>query len=319
MMRTPAPVFRQLAALADPTRARMLLLLEQQALSVGEVGSIMQLPQSTVSRHLKVLLEEAWVSARSEGPRSLYRVARLRPAARRIWDTVRAEVAGTNAAQQDRQRLPAVLEVRRDKSTAFFSAAAGDWERMRQELFGATAELLPLLALLDPELVIGDLGCGTGQVARSLAPFVRRVIGVDSSAAMLAAARARAPENVELREGKLEQLPLADGEVDGALLFLVLHYVVDPAAALQEAARVLKPDGRVLGVDMMPHERDELRETMGHLWSGFAAEQMNEWLSAAGLVRVQHLPLPVDARARGPALFATRATKPATSNLTGAS
>ena len=315
MIKTANPVFGQLAALADPTRVRVLLLLEQHALSVSEVCSVMQLPQSTVSRHLKVLLDESWVAARSEGASRVYRVGRLKPAARRIWETVRAEVATTAAAQQDQQRLAAVLEVRRDRSTAFFSAAAGDWERMRQELFGASAELLPLLALLEPELVVGDLGCGTGQMARTLAPFVRRVIGVDSSAAMLAAARARAASNVEWREGKLEQLPLADAEVDCALLFLVLHYLVDPAVALQEAGRVLKPGGRLLVVDMMPHDREELRETMGHLWSGFSAEQMNEWLGAAGLVRVQQLSLPVDPRARGPALFATRAVKPDTNNV----
>ncbi len=131
---------------------------------------------------------------------------------------------------------------------------------------------------------------------------------------MLAAARARTPSNVEWREGALEELPLAAGEADCALLFLVLHYVVDPGAALQEAARVLKPGGRLLVVDMMPHDREELRETMGHLWPGFAQEQLNEWLNAAGFARVQHLPLPVDARARGPALFATRAIRSANPN-----
>lgn len=316
MIKTATPVFGQLAALADPTRSRMLLLLEQHALSVGEVCSVMQLPQSTVSRHLKVLVDEGWATARSEGASRLYRVGALKASARRIWDTVKAEVSATPSSQQDVQRLAAVLEVRRDRSAAFFSAAAGDWERMRQELFGGSAELLPLLALLDPELVIGDLGCGTGQISRSLAPFVRRVIGVDASAAMLEAARTRAPANVELREGQLEQLPLADGEVDCALLFLVLHYVVEPGVALQEAARVLKPGGRVLVVDMMPHDREEMREEMGHLWLGFSSEQMHEWLAAAGFERVQLLPLPVDARARGPALFAARATKPETMSAT---
>jgi ArsR family transcriptional regulator len=312
MIKTASPVFGQLAALADPTRSRMLLLLEQHPLSVSEVCAVMQLPQSTVSRHLKILVDEGWATARSEGASRLYRMGRLKAAARRIWDTVKTEVAATPAGQQDRQRLVAVLEIRRDRSTAFFSAAAGDWERMRQELFGSSAELLPLLAFLEPDLVIADLGCGTGQMSRTLAPFVRRVIGVDASAAMLDAARERAPANLDLREGKLEQLPLADAEVDCALLFLVLHYVVEPAVALGEARRVLKPGGRLLVVDMMPHDREEMRESMGHLWPGFSSEQMNEWLSAAGFERAQHMPLPVDARAKGPALFATRAAKPTT-------
>jgi ubiquinone/menaquinone biosynthesis C-methylase UbiE len=309
MIKTASPVFGQLAALADPTRCRMLLLLEDHALSVGEVCSVLQLPQSTVSRHLKVLVDEGWATARSEGASRLYRIAQLRSSPRQIWDTVKSEVAGTPAGHQDRQRLGAVLAARRDRSAAFFSAAAGDWERMRQELFGSTAELLPLLALLDPGLTVADLGCGTGQISRTLAPFVRRIIGVDASEAMLEAARPRVPSNVELRAGQLEQLPIADGEVDCALLLLVLHYVVDPGAVLEEAARVLRPAGRLVIVDMMPHDREEMQETMGHLWPGFSNEQVTEWLTAAGFGGVQVLPLSVDARAKGPALFAARATK----------
>jgi SAM-dependent methyltransferase len=310
MIRSASPVFGQLAALADPTRSRILLLLEQQALSVGEVCAVLQLPQSTVSRHLKVLVDEGWARARADGASRVYRVARLEASARQIWETVRAEVAGTTSGQQDRQRLGAVLEARRDKSAAFFSAAAQDWDRMRLELFGSNAELLPLLALLGGDSVVGDLGCGTGQIARTLAPFVKRVVGVDSSAAMLDAARALSGSGIEFREGQLEQLPVADGELDVALMFLVLHYVVDPAKALREAARVLKPGGRLLVVDMMPHDREEMRETMGHVWPGFSPEQINEWLGAAGFNRTQHIALPIDARAKGPALFAVRTSKP---------
>ena len=310
MIKTASPVFGQLAALADPTRGRILLLLEQQALTVGEVCSVMQLPQSTVSRHLKVLVDEGWAAARSEGASRLYRIANLRTPSRQIWDTVKAEVGATIASQQDRLRLRAILEIRRDKSSAFFSAAAGDWDRMRLELFGSNAEVLPLLALLDDDLVVGDLGCGTAPISRMLAPFVSRVIGVDASPAMLDAARARAVDNMELREGKLEELPIKDNELDVALFFLVLHYVVDPVIALKEAARALKPGGRLLIVDMMPHENEEMQETMGHLWPGFTTEQLNQWLKAAGFPRVQHIALPVDARAKGPALFASRANKP---------
>lgn len=309
MIRSASPVFGQLAALADPTRSRMLLLLEQQALSVGEVCSVMQLPQSTASRHLKVLVDEGWASARADGASRLYRVAKLPPSARQIWETVRAEVSGTSAGLQDGQRLRAVLDARREKSSAFFSAAAEDWDRVRLELFGYNAEMLPLLALLDDDLIVGDLGCGTGQIARTVAPFVKQVIGVDSSAAMLRTARLRAA-GIDFRAGELEALPIGDSEIDIALLFLVLHYVVAPARALAEAARTLKRGGRLLIVDMMPHDREDLRETMGHVWAGFSEEQLNEWLGAAGFARIQHIALPVDARAKGPALFATRAYKP---------
>src|SRR5690606_30036240 len=115
--------------------------------------------------------------------------------------------------------------------------------------------------LLDEGWTVGDLGCGTGQVAASLAPFVARVVAVDESAAMLAAARGRlgGVGNVEVRAGELESLPLDDAELDAAVVFLVLHYLSDPGAALREVARVLRPGGRVLVVDMMPHEREEYR------------------------------------------------------------
>ena len=309
-MKTASPVLGQLAALADPTRSRILLLLEQQPLSVGEVCSALQLPQSTVSRHLKVLVDEGWAAARAEGASRLYRIAGLQTPARKIWDTVKTEIARTSASEQDRQRLNAVLEVRREKSAAFFSAAASDWERMRAELFGGNAELLPLLALLDPGLTVADLGCGTGQVARAISPFVQRVIGVDASAAMLRAAKQRASSNMDLREGRLEDLPLDDGEVDVVLLFLVLHYVVEPARVLNEAVRSLRAGGTLLLVDMMPHDREDMRETMGHVWPGFSAEQTTDWLAAAGFTNLRHIALPVDARAKGPALFAARANKP---------
>jgi ArsR family transcriptional regulator len=127
---------------------------------------------------------------------------------------------------------------------------------------------------------------------------------------MLEAAQQRSAGNIEFRAGRLEELPIADGELDVALLFLVLHYVVEPARALSEAARVLKPGGTLLVVDMMPHDREELRETMGHVWAGFSTDQMNQWLKSADFARIRHIPLPVDARAKGPALFATRGTKP---------
>jgi SAM-dependent methyltransferase len=310
MIRTATPVFGQLAALSDPIRARMLLLLEQQPLSVNEVCSVMQLPQSTVSRHLKVLLDEGWAAARSEGASRVYRMARLSATSRGIWQTVEPEVARTSAGEQDKQRLRAVLEVRREKSTAYFSVAAGEWERVRHELFGASAELLPLLAFLDAKWTVGDLGCGTGQIARAVAPFVKQVIAVDASPAMLQAAQARRTEAVEYRPGQLESLPIADAELDVALLFLVLHYVVDPLAVLNEAARTLRPGGRLIVVDMMPHDDEALRDSMGQVWPGFGQEQLAEWLGTAGFSGVQYIALPVDARAKGPALFVSRASKP---------
>jgi ArsR family transcriptional regulator len=160
---------------------------------------------------------------------------------------------------------------------------------------------------------VGDLGCGTGELTATLAPFVARVIAVDQSRAMLAAARARLRDhaNVELRHGDLEALPVADGELDAAVLLLVLPYVAEPAQANAEASRVLKPAGRLLVVDLTPHAREDYRQTMGHLWQGFSEEQMNRWLAQAGLEAPRYRTLPPDARAKGPALFCATARRPA--------
>lgn len=304
-------ILAQLTALADPTRARLLLVLERHELTVGELCQVLQLPQSTVSRHLKTLADDGWVSARADGASRLYQVAALAAPARRLWQLVRAEVGESAAARHDAHRLDGVLAQRRTKSEAFFASSAGQWDAMRAELFGRGADLHALLGLLDDEWCVGDLGCGTGSVAGALAPFVRRVVAVDASRAMLAAARRRlnGAASVELRAGELEALPLDDAELDAAVLSLVLHHVPDPAAALAEARRVLRPGGRLLLVDMLPHGREEYRAEMGHVWLGFDHEQLAGWLTSAGFDRVTYRPLPADPQAKGPALFAASARR----------
>jgi ArsR family transcriptional regulator len=300
-------VLDRLGALADEIRSRILLLLDRHELAVGELCSVLQLPQSTVSRHLKVLGDGGWVVARAEGPSRRYTLApQLEPEARRLWQVVRSQLADGPAAAQDAERLRSVLAERRTRSQEFFSASAAQWDALRAELFGQRADLLALPGLLDEDWTVGDLGCGTGQVAAALAPFVRGVIAVDQSRAMLAAARVRLKgmDNVELRSGDLEELPIEDRALDAAVLLLVLHYVVDPPRALAEARRVLKPGGRLLVMDMTPHAREEYRQTMGHVWQGFDAEQIGAWAAEAGLERVRYRSLPPDAQAKGPGLFA---------------
>lgn len=306
-------ILDRLSALADSTRSRLLLVLDRHELSVSELCQVLQLPQSTVSRHLKILGDDGWVIGRAEGTSRRYTVApSLDPGARRLWQLVRGQVADDVTAQQDAERLRSVLAERRTRSEQFFSTSAGQWDALRSELFGPRAELAALPGLLDETWVVGDLGCGTGQLTASLAPYVARVLAVDRSRAMLAAARARVQglDNVELRQGELERLPIADGELDAAVLFLVLHYLPEPALALGEARRVLKPGGRLLIVDMTPHGREEYRQTMGHVWLGFSAEQMQDWAVEAGLEATRYRGLPADARARGPGLFSLAARRP---------
>jgi SAM-dependent methyltransferase/DNA-binding HxlR family transcriptional regulator len=297
----------RLSALADEARMRVLLVLERHELSVAELCAVVQLPQSTVSRHLKVLAAAGWVVTRAEGPSRYYRLSpALDRGGRRLWQAVREGVELRPARGQDLERAREVVARRRTRSEEFFSTAAGQWDAVRQELFGERADATGLLALLAEEWVVGDLGCGTGHLAAAVAPFVERVIGVDRSRSMLSAARRRLEgvTGVELRQGELESLPVADGELDAAVLSLVLHYVPQPVLALAEAARAVRAGGRVVVIDMMAHGRAEYREQMGHVWPGFEAEQMEGWMVEAGLTKFRWVPLPMDARARGPLLFA---------------
>lgn len=309
----PSAIFDDLTALSDATRSRMLLLLERNELMVSELCAVLQLPQSTVSRHLKTLAGASWITSRRDGTSRYYTLALdgREPAARRLWALLREQISATRGAGQDARRLTGVLARRQSKSEAFFASAAGQWDTLREELFGAASHLQALPALLDDTWTVGDLGCGTGHVSAALAPFVGRVIAIDRSGEMLQAARRRLRglANVEVRRGALEALPVAGDELDAATLLLVLHHVPDPAAALAEAARVLKPGGRLLIADMLPHERDEYRQQMGHVWLGFSDEHLTRLLAAAGFTGVRITGLPTAQAAKGPALFAATGRK----------
>src|SRR5580704_15546784 len=304
--RAPA-ILDHLSALSDGTRSRILLLLDRHPLTVSELCTITQLPQSTVSRHLKALLDSGWIAARAEGTSHIYTMTRddLDGAAPRLWLLVREQVGPTPVAAEDQRRLQTARAERRTKSQEFFSSSAGQWDRLRDELFGDRVHLSALAARANADSVVGDLGCGTGQMSAALAPFVGRVIAVDASAAMLQAAKRRlsAFDNVDLRRGELEALPIDDRALDVATLVLVLHHVPEPERALAEVARVLKPGGRVILVDMLPHDRESYRQQMGHVWLGFAEQQTRRMMTAAGFDGIRIVPLPPDGRAMGPALF----------------
>lgn len=308
-------VLDRLAALGDPTRTRLLLVLERQELTVSELCVVLQAPQSTVSRHLKALSDGSWVVSRPDGTRRFYRVDRdgLPTAMNRLWGAVREELAASPAAAQDRTRLTSVLAQRRSRSKEFFSSEAGQWDHMRDDLFGAGFYLQGLPGLLDETWTVGDLGCGTGHVAASLAPFVAQVIAVDGSEAMLAEARRRLAgcDNVQVLHGDMEALPMEDATLDAAVVALVLHHLPDPGRALAEMARVMRPGGRILVIDMLPHHREDLAGRMGHVWLGFAEETIGSYLDEAGFENPRIVPLPADSRAQGPALFAAAARRAA--------
>ena len=297
-----------LAQLGDLARVRLLLLVERTELGVGELATASQLPQSTVSRHLKALHEHGWIVKRSEGTASLYRlpVDALDPDLRRLWETTRDRLASSPVFLDDASRLKEVLAGRRSDSQAFFGRIGGEWHEVRHELFGTGFGVDAMLGLLDPEWVVADLGCGTGDAAERLAPVVSEVVAVDRERAMLEASRKRLAEfdNIRFVEGDLLDLDLKSESVDAAVMMLVLHHLREPSAAVAEAARILRPGGVLLVVDMVAHDRDTYQLTMGHEHLGFEESAIHGLGESGGFGRVSWRRLRPMPGGKGPGLFA---------------
>lgn len=366
------------AVLSEFTRLRLLRLLEQSELTVSELATILQMPQSTVSRHLKVLLEGGWIIRRAAGTAGRYQLSleALDEPSRELWLVARQQLGATPPIDQDNHRLAEVLRQRRPDTQAFFGRVGAQWDAMRTELFGMNFGDEAFRGLIDPDSVVVDLGCGTGNLTAKIAPHVAVVHAVDQSSAMLQAARrlvlerayalgrlssegardsddtvdpdrpgrsgaigrtpagvaeavdveaesdadaagepivlpAMGPGDVVARsavhfhQADVLSLPLHDGEADLAVISLVLHHLDDPGRVLAEAARILRPGrGRLLIIDMLAHDRDEYRFSMGHRWLGFEPGRMRAWIAEAGFDRVHLWRLTPDPDARGPDLFA---------------
>ncbi|MDX2016372.1 MAG: metalloregulator ArsR/SmtB family transcription factor [Planctomycetota bacterium] len=317
----------RLALLSEPTRLRILRLLEAEELAVGELARVVQLPQSTVSRHLKLLAEppsgagEAWVTRRNVGTAAYYRLLLddLPPANLSLWLTIRAQLPGGPEHEEDQRRLRAVVAERRTDSAAFFGRVAGEWDQVRSELFGQRFTPLAFLSFLPRDWTVADLGCGTGNAAEFLAPVVRKVYAVDRSEPMLDAARRRLEgrSNVEFVAGDLAKLPIASASVDAAVCLLVLHHLDEPMPAVREMRRILRaqspsgtPSGSLLLVDMVAHDREDYRRTMGHRHLGFGREALTKMLHEVGFVDVTYHELAPEPDAKGPGLFVCTARLP---------
>jgi len=300
-----------LRALADPTRLRIVRLLEGSSqlpgsarsgvrgenghggdhggLSVGELADILKLPQSTVSRHLKTLLDVGVVNARREGTSAFYRLLQESAEAQALLAMTRETLLHDPAARNDETRLQAVLrrrEAEHNSADSFFGKHAPQWDQIRTQWFGDRFHLEGLLALLSPAWTVVDVGTGTGFMLPLIAPHVKQVIAVDPSQAMLRGARKRVAElgltNVDIRQGKAERLPMENQTADVVLLTLVLAYTEEPAEVLAEARRVLRPGGVALVMDLQPHGVELFREKLNHRWMGFGREQMVGWMERAG-------------------------------------
>jgi ubiquinone/menaquinone biosynthesis C-methylase UbiE/DNA-binding transcriptional ArsR family regulator len=296
-----------LQTLADPTRVRLLAVLNREELSVGELCSILQLPQSTVSRHLKVLNADGWVEHRREGTNQLYSLTHpdWNSDRAQLWSWVWKQQESSATSEQDFSRLSRILS-ERSRSEAFFSSAAEQWDRLRVELFGSQLDAFVLAATLPADASVVELGCGSAPLAQLVAPYVAEVVAVDNSSAMLAAAKQRlsGQKNIHFLQANLTELPLAERRFDAAWLVLVLPYVHDPVTVLSESARILKESRPLVIVDLLPHDRQAYRQEMGHTRQGMARVELEGWLSQANLKLTRYNPLPPDRTAKGPALFA---------------
>lgn len=300
------PLLDHLSALSEPLRLRLLLVLAQHELGVGELARVFQCPQSTVSRHLKTLQTLEWLERRAHGTAGFFRLAEPLPASLApLWQVLAQDVAGRNLYEEDQRRALSVLSQREIDSRDFFGRNAEHWDQLRRDLFGSAYLVPTLAALLPPGLDVADLGCGTGELLVTLAPSARSVVGVDQEPAMLAAAARRVEglPNVRLLDCGIERLSLEDSSIDLALSMLVLHHVEVLESAFLEVARVLRPAGRLVVLDMVEHDRRDYRRCMGHRHLGFCEQYLGSLARQAGLRVLSWRRLPPEPAALGPGLF----------------
>ena len=278
------PVLR---ALGDATRLRLLATLAQAELTVQELTDILEMGQSRISRHLKILAEAGLLAVQRQGTWRYYRCQSEQEPLRAFWPVLAPGLRELPAAAVDLARLQTILERRRQASHEFFERHANQWESLAERFLPVENWRPALLSTLPPRGVLLDLGVGTGALLPALCNGSRQILGVDQSPAMLGEARRRVAAQgleaeVELRLGEMAHLPLADAAVDAALLHLSLHHADRPQATFAELGRVLRPGGQLVILDLQRHELEWAREELGDQWLGFAREDLTAWLTATG-------------------------------------
>lgn len=290
-------VVSRLKALADPTRIRILGLLEEEELTVSELTSILGMAQSRVSGHLAVLRDAGLVQDRRQGTSAFYSLATAGPSVE-TWKTLSGIDPDLGASAVDLRRLSGVVRRRQERSREFFDRAAGGWDEGRSETLGHYAGGYALAGLLPRAMTVLDLGTGTGGLLPALGRHVDRVVAVDMSRGMLDQARQRlevaGSANVDLLRADAGLLPFPPATVDGVVANMILHHLSEPGVVLREVARVLRPGGRGVIVDFESHDEQWLLEEEGHLWAGFDPAQIGGWCVDAGLSvpEFQRIPTP---------------------------
>lgn len=292
-MDDPVEFVRPLKALADPLRLRILAAVSEEELTVGEVQEVVESGQSSVSRNLAILREAGFVHDRKEGTNVYFSTrAEIPEPARELFKSLQSQLCELPEVKRDQARLEACRRRRRLRSQSYFESVAGDWDRIRKSYFDDRATSLAIEKLLPRDLVLADVGCGTGTLTVELARFAGKVIGIDLSKEMLrrarAVAKARGVRNVDFRQGDALKLPLAARSVDAAFCVMVLHFLVAPGPAIAELCRIVRRGGTVIVVDLVEHKQEWLREQMAHRWLGFDRACIHGWFDAAGAESVEY-------------------------------
>jgi ubiquinone/menaquinone biosynthesis C-methylase UbiE len=283
-----------LKATGDGTRLRILCLLEEGELTVSEFTEILRQSQPRISRHLKLLVEAGLVQRFREGAWAFFRRTEHGPAAGVAAGLVAALDPADPTIHRDRDRLAVVRSVRVKAAQDYFRRHAADWDRIRSLHAADDAVEAEIRALLDnrPFRSLLDLGTGTGRILEMFGADLERGLGIDLNREMLAFARSRLDHagirNCSVRQGDIFDLAIPPDSFDVVVIHQVLHFLDDGARAIREAARVLRPQGRLLVVDFAPHELEFLREEYAHRRLGFPAETVTQWLEQAGLKGVVH-------------------------------
>lgn len=292
------PMIASLKAVGESTRLRVLALLGQAELSVKDLTAILGQSQPRISRHLKLLADAGLIDRYPEGAWVFYRLTENGPGAKLSRDLLALAAPGDPVLARDRDRLAAIKQEHAETAHRYFAENAGEWDTIRAlHVAEDRVEAEILKAIGDRHFgSLLDLGTGTGRMLELLAPLYDRAVGIDASPSMLAVARANLDRagvaSAQVRLGDIYSLPLPRDAFDVVTIHQVLHYLDDPERALAEAARVLRPGGRMLIVDFAPHDLEFLREEHAHRRLGFAGEQVRQWIEARGLAldRVVDLP-----------------------------
>jgi len=289
-----------LRAVAEPTRLRLLVLCARGELTVTELGQILGQSQPRVSRHLKLLCEAGLLDRFREGSWVFYRLSAGNAAGALSRHLVAACGESDETIALDLQRLAAIKRQRAEQAAAYFRENAAQWHRIRSLYVDereVEAALTEIFSMVQPQDLL-DIGTGTGRMIEILAPRVVHALGIDQSREMLAVARVNLERaglgNSIVRLGDMYQLPLADASFDAVVIHQVLHYADRPAAAMTEAARVLRPGGTLVVVDFAPHALEFLRDEHAHRRLGFADADVDDWCRGAGLQPTSPRRLPGD-------------------------